>query len=214
VPRQPRYCPPGVSVHVIQRGNNRQACFGGDDDLRAYAHWLNEGALKFGVGVNAWVFMTNHTHLLLTPSDEDGISRLMQYLGRNYVRNFNQRYSRSGTLFDGRFKSCLVQNSRYVLTCLRYIELNPVRAGLVTDPADYPWSSYCSHALGVSVSMQSIHESYLSLGSNSLSRQRTYRELIKESIEIELIAKIRHCANTGLILGSELFREQVEQMRS
>lgn len=158
--------------------------------------------------------MTNHTHLLLTPSEEDGISRLMQFLGRNYVRNFNRRYSRTGTLFDGRFKSCLVQNSRYVLTCLRYIELNPVRAGIVTDPGDYPWSSYKSHAFGLNIAMQSVHQSYLSLGRDPFSRQDAYRKLLNERMEVEVVAKIRHCTNTGLVLGSQLFRDQVAQMKS
>jgi len=182
--------------------------------MKAYAYLLQEGADKFGVNVNGWVFMTNHTHLLLTPSAEDGISLLMQHVGRNYVRRFNRRYGRTGTLFDGRFKSCLVQNSRYVLTCLRYIELNPVRAGIVDNPADYLWSSYRSHALGLKINMQSIHESYLSLGKDAGERQSVYRDLVNESIDKDLVAKIRHCTNTGLVLGTQHFRDQVAQMRS
>lgn len=214
VPRLPRHCPAGISAHVIQRGNNRQACFGSNEDIRSYAHWLAEGAAKYNVAVNGWVFMTNHIHLLLTPSEELGISRLMQYIGRNYVRNFNHRYSRSGTLFGGRFRSCLVQNDRYAITCLRYIEMNPVRAGLVKDPGDYQWSSYRSHAFGLAMTMKTEHPSYLCLGSTPSLRQKAYRKLCDESLNVELVAKIRHCTNTGLVLGNQDFRHQVEGMRA
>jgi len=199
---------------VIQRGNNRQACFSANEDLRSYAHWLEEGAAKYNVAVNGWVFMTNHIHLLLTPSEELGISKLMQYIGRRYVRNFNHRYSRSGTLFGGRFKSCLVQNDRYALSCLRYIEMNPVRAGLAKDPGDYQWSSYRSHAFGTAMTMKTTHASYLGLGSNPNIRQSAYRELINEQLSTEVVAKIRHCTNTGLVLGNQDFRVQMEEMRS
>ena len=211
--RPPRYCPSGMPVHVIQRGNNKQACFASDGDMKAYAHWLQEGADKYRVDVHGWVFMTNHMHLLLTPAEDTSISRLMQYVGRLYVRRFNFRYSRTGTLFDGRFKSCLVQSERYLLTCLRYIELNPVRAGLVSDPAEYRWSSYRCHAFGLEVAMQSLHPSYLSLGQDAVSRQSEYRKLVSESIDVEVLSKIRHCTNSGLVLGSEMFRKQVRQMR-
>ena len=153
MPRRRRICPPGLPVHVVQRGNNRQVCFASDADMKAYANWLHEGSRKFGVDVHAWVFMTNHVHLLLTPHNADAVSRCMQYLGRYYVRYFNYRYHRSGTLFEGRFKSSIVQSHRYLLACQRYIELNPVRAGMVSDPADYTWSSYRAHAFGQAVKM-------------------------------------------------------------
>jgi putative transposase len=148
MPRRNRDCPPGVAIHVIQRGNNRQICFTEEADIKAYANWLREGAEKYSIAIHAWVFMTNHVHLLMTPSDTHGISGCMQLLGRNYVRYYNYRYRRTGTLFEGRFKSCLVQAQNYLLACQRYIELNPVRAGMVKDPADYLWSSYRAHAFG------------------------------------------------------------------
>ena len=132
MPRRARFCPAGLPVHLIQRGNNRHAIFTCDDDLAAFAHWLAEGSERFGVSVHGWVFMTNHVHLLATPSHDDSLSRLMQFLGRLYVRYFNYTYSRTGTLFEGRFKTCIVQEDRYLLTCLRYIELNPVRAGMAS----------------------------------------------------------------------------------
>ena len=133
--RRARACPAGVAQHLIQRGNNRQPCFGGREDFAAYAHWLAEAAKRFGVAVHAWVFMTNHVHLLVTPAEDDGISRMMQPLGRRYVRYFNHVHGRTGTLWEGRFRACLVQDAEYLLQFHRYTELNPVRAGMVSDPA-------------------------------------------------------------------------------
>ena len=174
MPRQARKCPPGLPVHVIQRGNNRQVCFASDADLKAYANWLFEASLKFGVSIHAWVFMTNHVHLLMTPSCWSGVSRTMQFLGRLYVRYFNFTYRRTGTLFEGRFKSSIVQDGEYLLACQRYIELNPVRAGMVDDPAEYMWSSYRAHAFGVKVRMWSPHDEYRALGSTEFSRLTAY----------------------------------------
>lgn len=212
VPRRPRFCPPGIPVHVIQRGNNHHTLFTSDKDISAYAHWLNEGAVRFGVRIHGWVFMTNHVHLLLTPMRDNAVSLLVQHLGRLYVRYFNFAYARSGTLFDGRFKSCLVQEENYFLTCLRYIELNPIRAGLVTDPGDYQWSSYRVHCFGAQARMWRPHTVYLSLGDTESARQKAYRALVSEVLDVDAIAKIRHCTNTGLVLGSDKFRNQVAKM--
>ena len=213
MPRRARFCPAGYPIHVIQRGNNRQAIFTSDADLAAYAHWLAEGAERFDVAVHGWVFMTNHVHLLATPSDSTSLSRLMQFLGRLYVRYFNYTYARSGTLFEGRFKTCIVQEDQYLLTCLRYIELNPVRAGMVKDPGDYRWSSYRSHAFGVRAGLWSPHSLYRDLAKKEKQRQHTWRALINESLDIEVLDKVRQCANTGLVLGTESFREQVHRLR-
>ena len=214
MPRCRRLCPGGIPVHIIQRGNNRQAMFSSDKDIAAYAHWLEEGAAQFEIRVHAWVFMTNHVHLLVTPQHDDSISRLMQYVGRLYVRYFNYAYARSGTLFEGRFRSSLVQEDDYFLTCQRYIELNPVRAGMVTDPGDYHWSSYRAHALGIHARLWQAHSTYLSLGESDLTRQNVYRDLMNEVLDQKVLAKIRQCVNKGLVLGSEKFRKQVEGMRS
>jgi len=214
MPRRARFCPAGLPVHLIQRGNNRHAIFTCDDDLAAFAHWLAQGSERFGVSVHGWVFMTNHVHLLATPSRDDSLSRLMQFLGRLYVRYFNYTYSRTGTLFEGRFKTCIVQQDRYLLTCLRYIELNPVRAGMVGDPGAYRWSSFRVHALGVRVGLWSPHDLYLDLGSNEKQRQQAWRVLIKETLDIEVMARVRHCTITGLALGTETFREQMHQLRN
>ena len=134
MPRRKRLCPTGVPQHILQRGNNRQACFATDNDIAAYANWLAEAVDKYKVAIHAWVFMTNHVPLLVTPRREGCISAMMQYLGRYYVRYFNITYERTGTLWEGRFRSCLVQTETYLLVCHRYIELNPVRAGMVADP--------------------------------------------------------------------------------
>jgi len=214
MPRKARFCPAGYPVHIIQRGNNRQAIFTNDADLAAYAHWLAEGAERFGASIHGWVFMTNHVHLLTTPSHDSSLSRLMQFLGRLYVRRFNYTYARTGTLFEGRFKACIVQQNDYLLTCLQYIELNPVRAGMVADPGDYRWSSYRTHAFGVDPGLWSPHDLYLSLGRDGKQRQGAWRALINETLDIEALAKIRHCANTGLALGTGRFREQVRKLRS
>jgi len=214
MPRRPRFCPAGYPVHVIQRGNNRQTIFTSDEDLAAYANWLAEGAKRYEVAIHGWVFMTNHVHLLATPSHDSGMSRLIQFLGRLYVRYFNYAYTRSGTLFEGRFKTCVVQQDRYLLTCLRYIELNPVRASLVSDPGSYRWSSYCAHAFGIKARLWSPHQLYLELGETRSRRQQAWRAMVNEVLTCEVLAKIRHCANTGLVLGTESFKNQVRRLRS
>jgi len=203
MPRKRRCCPPDFPVHVVQRRNNRQLCFADDADLKAYAHWLCEGAEKYGVDVHAWVFMTNHVHLLVTPKSPDSVSRCMQYLGRFYVRRFSHRYRRSGTLFEGRFKSSIVQSRDYLLTCQRYIELNPVRAGLVADPADYTWSSYRSHAFGQAVRLWQPHLEYLALGETPVARKRTYRRFFEQELSATVLTDIRAALNTVLVLGSD-----------
>lgn len=207
-----RYCPAGYPVHVIQRGNNRQVCFSSDRDMAAYANWLKEASEHYGLAIHAWVFMTNHVHLLATPSTDTAVSRSMQYLGRYYVRYFNANYRRTGTLFEGRFKSCLVQSERYLLACARYIELNPVRAGLVSDPAEYIWSSYRSNALGQGAKLWSPHTAYLGLGRSPGERRESYRNLFAGQLDDPLIADIRQAASTGFALGNEQFRLEVEQL--
>ena len=162
--RLPRISPVGLPVHIIQRGNNRQVCFVSDEDHGAYAGWLKEYSEKYNVDIHTWVLMTNHVHLLCTPRQEEAVSRMMQALGRRYVRYFNFEYQRSGTLWEGRFKSCLVQEERYLLEVYRYIELNPVRADMVTDPGEYRWPGYQINALGKVSNLCTPHPEYLELG--------------------------------------------------
>lgn len=208
--RLPRLCLPGIPQHIIQRGTNRQACFAAEEDFSAYAYWLDESARKHGVALHARVFMTNHVHLLATPKTADGISRMMQTLGRLYVRYFNYTYQRTGTLWEGRFKSCLVDAEDYLLICQRYIELNPVRAGMVTAPEAYAWSSFSANGLGKTVTMWSPHEVYLSLGRTIEERAQAYRRLFDGHLDGVIVAEIREASNKGMALGSEKFKNEIE----
>ncbi len=212
--RLQRIAPLGIPQHIIQRGNNRQACFASDEDMAFYASLLHEYSKKFSVSLHAWVFMTNHVHLLASPYAIGGISSMMQSVGRRYVRYFNRKYQRSGTLWEGRYKSSLVQSETYLLQCQRYIELNPVRAGMVSDPAQYIWSSYQYHALGKAISMSTPHEQYLALGDTHLIRQNVYRELFHVHVDNMFIKDIRLAVNKGLALGDERFKDEIERLHN
>ena len=208
--RLSRISPAGVPVHVIQRGNNRQACFVSDEDHSAYAHWLKEYSAKSRVDIHAWVMMTNHVHLLCTPLVEGGISRMMQSLGRRYVQYFNHEYHRSGTLWEGRFKSCLVQNERYLLEVYKYIELNPVRAEMVQEPGEYRWSSYQINGLGKESSLCTPHPEYMSLGRTTTERQKNYRRFFARHVDVELLKEIRTNTQRGMAIGNNQFKEELE----
>ena len=210
--RLPRLGVAGVPQHVVQRGNNRQICFGALEDFAAYAQWLRESAQEHEVAVHGWVFMTNHVHLLVTPATADGVSKMMQSLGRRYVRYFNRRYQRSGTLWEGRFRSCVIEAEGYLLACQQYIELNPVRAGMVENAAEYVWSSYRVHARGVSASLHTPHQLYLRLAPTELQRQEAYRELFGRGLENTVISNIRKSLNKGMALGSDRFSAEIERL--
>lgn len=210
MPRLPRLCPPGITLHLVQRGHNRQRCFDTDIDYATYATRLKEAAQRYSVSIHAWTLMTNHVHLLVTPGHGDSISKMMQTLNRNYVCYYNQTYQRSGTLWEGRFKSCLIDSANYLLHCYRYIELNPVRAGIVLDPADYAWSSYRSNALGYPSSMLSPHAGYLALSSHVEYRRQAYRDLFKEPLNTQTLADIREATSRNMALGSNDFKEEIE----
>ena len=212
MPRKQRVSVVGIAEHVIQRGNNKQIIFAHDSDMKAYVVWLREYAEEFAVRIHAWVLMTNHVHLLCTPDVEFGTTHMMQALGRKYVQYFNRRYNRSGTLWEGRFRSSLVDNERYLMHLYRYIELNPVRAGMVTDPAHYSWSSYQINGLGKVSPLCSHHPLYLSLGESGIERQRNYRLLFEEQLNSKVVKDIREAANKGLALGSESFIARVEKL--
>ena len=153
--------------------------------------------------------MTNHVHLLCTPTSQEGISKLMQSLGRQYVRYFNNTYKRTGTLWEGRFKSCLVDSDNYLLTLYRYIELNPVRAHMVNHPAEYKWSSYQINAIGKSSSLCKAHAVYVSLGKTKRERLKVYTQLVNEPLSYSQIEQIRIQTNKGMAIGSEKFKEQI-----
>ncbi len=211
MPRLPRIDAPGIAQHVIQRGNNRQIIFKANEDFAAYASWLREYSIEYGVDVHAWVFMSNHVHLLLTSHQPSGVSKLMQSIGRCYVQSFNRKYLRTGTLWEGRFRSCIVESSSYLLECYRYIELNPVRAGMVEHPMDYHWSSYATNALGVSSTLCTPHPLYLGLGNSEQQRLAAYSDLCANKIPATVVDDIRQSTQKGLALGSREFKEQMAE---
>ncbi|MCB1850520.1 MAG: transposase [Gammaproteobacteria bacterium] len=210
--RLPRVCLPGIPQHIIQRGNNQQACFTSDKDHAAYAHWLTEASKKYRVAIHAWVFMTNHVHLLATPETQDGLSKMMQIVGRHYVRYFNDSHRRTGTLWEGRFKSCVVDAENYLLVCQRYIELNPVRAGMVQQPADYRWSSYHSNALARESQLWTPHETWLNLGQTHQERSEVYRSLFARHIKPHDLEMVRDAVNKGMALGNSRFSDEIERI--
>ncbi len=210
MPRKPRFYLPGVPAHVLQRGNNRQAVFFCEDDYRAYLNWLKQGVVQHGCVVHAYVLMTNHVHLLLTPHARDSISRTIQYVGRHYVTYVNHQYGRSGTLWEGRHKGSVISSDAYLLACSRYIELNPLRAGMVEKPGDYRWSSYRSNAFGEQSALLEHHPTYLALGNAPESRRHAYRELFHNALDAQQIHAIRSALQTGTPLGNRRFREQIE----
>ena len=202
----------GVPQHIIQRGNNRQATFFCDDDYAVYLDKLQQYGKKYKVALHAYVLMTNHVHLLMTPCTSSGASQLMQSLGRYYVRYINQTYRRSGTLWEGRYKSTLVDEERYFLTVSRYIELNPVRAKMVEHPKDYPWSSYPHNALGQDIDLITSHSCYNALGADRELRATAYRGLFENHIQPSTLQEIRINTNKGWVLGNDKFKDEIEKM--
>lgn len=211
MPRRARVSVPGIPWHIIQRGNNRSPCFYADKDYHKYLDTLGEQAKKFRCDIHAYVLMTNHVHLLLTPWEENSAALLMKHLGQRYVQYFNHRYGRSGTLWEGRYKSCLAQDDNYALTCYRYIELNPVRANMVTRPENYRWSSYCSNAFGHANHLITAHEQYLLLGKTLTQRQIAYRELFSTLMTADDLSAIRRATNGNYVLGNGRFQKEVEK---
>lgn len=211
MPRKPRFQVPGVPVHVVQRGNNRQAIFFEPSDYAAYLSWLHEALSRYDCKLHAYVLMTNHVHLLITPESRDSISRAMQYVGRHFVPYINVRYGRTGTLWEGRYKASLVQEERYLLVCMRYIEMNPVRAGMVKSPTHYRWSSYRANAQGQTDRLVTPHERYRGLGRSLEDRQTVYRDLFRNMLEPGELKDLRTAWLTGTPLGNDRFRADIER---
>jgi len=209
MPRRARISVAGVPWHIIQRGNNRTACFFSDDDYLFYLEILKEQAIKTDCSVHAYVLMTNHVHLLLTPERVDSAALLMKNLGQRYVQYINRKYQRSGTLWEGRFRSCLTQSESYVMACYRYIELNPVRAGIVTHPRAYRWSSYGFNGEGRKNQLLTPHDQYIKISRKELTRRKGYRALFKAEIDEESDNKIRAATNGNFVLGNERFQAEI-----
>jgi putative transposase len=208
--RLPRYVLVGQPQHVIVRGNNREPIFYADEDYRFYLETLKKACAKHQCDVHAYVLMTNHVHLLITPNKSDGLSKVIQKLGRYYVQYFNYTYRRTGTLWEGRYKATLIDSEHYALGCYRYIELNPVRAGMVDHPSEYPWSSYASNALGKTNELVVGHALYKRLGENIQRRLEAYRALFDVAVEQKTIEEIREATNKSWVLGSDFFKEMIE----
>ncbi len=210
MPRKPRFFVPGAPVHAVQRGHNRAAVFFDDLDYLEYLSCLKQAADSFGCEIHAYVLMTNHVHLLLTPERFDSVGRLFQGLGRHYVRYINAAYQRHGSLWEGRYKCNVIESQEYFLACMRYVELNPVRAGIVADPSKYRWSSFAANAMGVSNAILTAQDEYMVLGHTDAERQAVYRGLFDEGVDLDKLTGLRESLQTGTPLGNEHFREQIE----
>ena len=209
--RLPRFVIPGQPQHVILRGNNRAEIFSADADYRFYLEKLKLACDKHGSDIHAYVLMTNHVHLLITPNEAQSLSKTMQMLGRYYVQYYNYCYQRTGTLWEGRYKATLIDTESYLLTCMRYIELNPVRADMVSHPSEYPWSSYRHNALGQPDDLIAPYLEYRRLGKTDEERQAAYRQLFKHHIPERSISEIRDATNKAWVLGNDRFKQRIQQ---
>jgi putative transposase len=208
--RPPRLELPGAPLHVVQRGNNRAACFFNDVDRRFYLKCLRDAAEARGCALHAYVLMTNHVHLLVTPAEEGAVGAMMQDVGRRYVRIINNIHGRTGSLWEGRFKSSLIDSERYLLVCHRYIEANPVRAGIVRFAGDYAWSSHRHFAGGRTDRAITEHALYTALGAHASERQAAFAALSGEPLTERVLEAIRTAINTDSALGSDEFMDETE----
>ncbi len=209
--RLPRFILPGYPQHVIQRGNNRQPIMQDEEDYWFLWGKLRDAAAKFGCEIHAYVLMPNHFHLVLTPWQEDGIGKLMQYVGRYHVQHVNTRYGRTGTLWEGRYRATLLDPATFLLPVCRYVELNAVRAGLVATPADYGWSSYAANALGDKDELVTPHATYRRLGRSAKARLEAYRAGFAEPMDAALLERIRESTNKAWVLGDLAFCNAIEE---
>jgi len=203
--RSPRIALPGYPHHVIQRGNNRQAIFLSEEDYTVYLDCFRKAKEERPCRIYAYCLMTNHVHFLIAPSDSHGLSRLLQSVGRRYVQNFNWRHGRTGTLWEGRFRSSVVSMDDYLLACCRYIELNPVRAKMVSQARDYRWSSYRFHGEGTKDALLDEDPSYLALGDTDFQRQQSYRQFIEAGNPEHELAIIRTSVQRGGVTADQSY---------
>ncbi len=209
MPRRPRIVYDNSTVHLSQRGNNRSACFFADEDYAFYLDQLVLACNAHTIDLHAYVLMPNEVHLLLSAADGQAPSRMMKQLGQRYVQYINRTYQRSGTLWEGRFRSCILGEEDYVLDCYRYIELAPVRDGVVNQPADYRWSSYHANTMDETSPLLVAHPFMQTLGADELERKNAYRELFSQQLDNCLVDEIRSATNGNLVLGSERFQRQI-----
>ena len=209
--RLPRLTVPGYPHHIIQRGNNRQPIFAERADYEQLLAMLEEHSRRFNVAVHAYVLMSNHFHLLATPEDASGIPQMMQAIGRQYVRYFNRRQGRTGTLWEGRYRSTLIQAERYLLACMVYIDLNPVRAGMVADPAEYPWSSHAHYIGRRADRIVTPHPLYWELGNTPFARDAAYAQLVHAGLSTAQQQALTDSALRGWALGEPDYVAQLQQ---
>jgi putative transposase len=211
--RLPRFGIPGQPQHLIVRGNNREAIFYAEADYEFYLDKLKQACEKHRCDLHAYVLMTNHVHLLITPQTNNSLAKALQMIGRYYVQYFNFTYQQTGTLFEGRYKATVIDSEHYLLSCYRYIELNPVRAAMVMHPGEYPWSSYAVNAQGAEDARALLvpHNEYMLLDSDTAKRQAAYRALFKTRISGKTLDDIRESTNKFWVLGSEKFKTQIEK---
>src|SRR5258706_1181985 len=212
MPRRPRVHLDGIPLQIVQRGHNREPCFFGEEAWLSYVDWLKGAVVENQGALHAYGLMTNHVHLLLRPKKAEAVPKLIISIGRRYVQYINRSYQRTGTLWDSRYKSSLVQSDTYLLTCQRYIELNPVRAAMVDDPAHYRWTSYRANALGQTDDLLTPHPLFQALGRSDRERQSAYRDLFRAHLDTAAIDDIRLALNQNQPLGNERFYARIEKM--
>jgi putative transposase len=210
--RLPRYSIINQPQHIIQQGRDGQQIFFEDQDYQYFHDCLDAAAYNYQLEVHAYVLMPDHVHILATPGNMDSISRTTQSIGRNYVQYFNECYSGNGTLWEGRYRATVVESRQYLLACSRYIELNPVRNGLVSKPADYRWSSYAHNALGKFDEMITAHKQYQQLGDDDKSRVKAYRAMFKQKLGAEMVQEITDATLKGWVLGDSKFARKIEKL--
>lgn len=209
--RTSRIVIPNLPHHIIQQGNDRQPIFRDEEDYQVFHAWMREAARQFKVAIHAYVLMGNHLHLLATPSDAQGLARMMQLLGRFYVPYFNRKYDRTGTLWQGRFKTSVIESDPYFLSCSRHIEMLPVREGVVPHPADYKWSSYLHHVGDKPDSLIADHPLYWALGNTPFEREAAYKQFMQQPIPQDEVNSLGLTVGKGWTLGSEQFQIQLEK---
>jgi putative transposase len=210
MPRAPRIVVPGVPLHIVQRGNNRARTFRDEAEFTRYLDALSDASRRFKCAIHAYVLMSNHVHLLVTPEDRESPARMMQTIGRRVVPWINARHERTGTLWEGRFRSSPVDSERYLFTCSRYIELNPVRAGLAAHPSEYRWSSHRCNAAGEPDPLISPHARWVALGATTAARATAYGALFRDSLPLATLAAIRLATRRGAPWGGRAFPASAE----
>jgi putative transposase len=210
--RLPRYFVKNVPQHIILRGNNREPIFANGEDCFFFKDVLQDAAKRNGLAIHAYVLMTNHIHLLASPTAEESIPKTLQSLGRRYVQYFNYRYQRTGTLWEGRYRATIVEAETYLFECMRYIELNPVRAGMVRNPSEYAWSSYQVNAGALVDQFVKPHRLYRGLGTSDAARQEAYRALVQLPMQAEMLKTIRDSTNKGWAMGGGRFNSKIEAL--